>query len=313
MASHLETRSGVFGEVVIERRAPGRPHQGKALAAVQAHADDIPFYCGGLVAKLIDEGYTAYLIQTTNDEKCGPTPSIGETILANERDVDALARAVGFQRVFHLSYRNHFLDEAAATELRARLVFLFRALKVDAVTTFNPWGHGEENPDHYVTAHAVEAARWMAGMDKDYPEQVACGVAPHGVRDQYYWVSRPGQPYNRVVDIGPYLDAKVAGMAANKAQGPAGAAGSRLWDRLAAEGRRLPELGDDDETADRQYLRLFGLQAEKRLGRQYGLEYAEAFYYRGPGDFSTIDVDAAALEAYVGQHAVPLRTEGGKR
>ena len=37
------------------------------------------------------------------------------------------------------------------------------ALKIDTVITFNPWGHGEENPDHYVTGQAVEAAKWMAG------------------------------------------------------------------------------------------------------------------------------------------------------
>ena len=108
------------------------------------------------------------------------------------------------------------------------MVFLFRALKVDTVFTFNPWGHSEENPDHYVTAQAVEAARWMAGMGKDYPEQVTLGTAPHTVTEQYYWVAREGQPYNRVVDISDYMEEKVASMSANKSQGPAGSSGSRL-------------------------------------------------------------------------------------
>ena len=216
------------------------------LAAVQAHADDIPLFCAGLVAKLIAEGYTAYLIQTTNYEKCGPG-TMGETILQNEREVDVLAGELGFKQVLHLGYRNHFLDEAAPTELRARLVFLIRALKIDTITTFSPWGHWEENPDHYVTGQAVEAARWMAGMSKDYPEQLACGMQPHSVKDLYYWTCRPGQPYNTVVDIAPHLDAKVAAMSANKAQGPAGAHGRRLKERLARQGKYLPALGDDDE------------------------------------------------------------------
>ncbi|MBT4980816.1 MAG: hypothetical protein HOM86_26090 [Gemmatimonadetes bacterium] len=49
-----------IGEVTIEKRDNNqdKPHQGKVLAAVQAHADDIPFFCAGLCAKLIDEGYT---------------------------------------------------------------------------------------------------------------------------------------------------------------------------------------------------------------------------------------------------------------
>jgi len=29
-------------DLVIERNRPGKPHQGKVLAAVQAHSDDIP-------------------------------------------------------------------------------------------------------------------------------------------------------------------------------------------------------------------------------------------------------------------------------
>ncbi|MEE3235665.1 MAG: hypothetical protein VX294_15995, partial [Candidatus Latescibacterota bacterium] len=53
------------GQVQIEHKKKGKPNTGKVLAAVQAHADDIPFFCAGLVAKLVDEGYTAYLIQTT--------------------------------------------------------------------------------------------------------------------------------------------------------------------------------------------------------------------------------------------------------
>ncbi|MDE2703725.1 MAG: hypothetical protein OXI35_01550, partial [Gemmatimonadota bacterium] len=93
------------GEITVEKHTLDKPHQGKVLAAVQAHADDIPLFCAGLVAKLIAEGYTAYLIQTTNDEKCGPG-TMGETILQNEREVDVLAGELGFKQVIHLGYRN---------------------------------------------------------------------------------------------------------------------------------------------------------------------------------------------------------------
>ena len=99
------------GEVVtIERPMPGRPYAGKVLAAIQAHADDIPFTCAGTLAKLLAEGYTGYLIQTSNDEKCGPTPSLGETILSNEREVEALGRVLGLKQVFSLGYRNHLME-----------------------------------------------------------------------------------------------------------------------------------------------------------------------------------------------------------
>jgi LmbE family N-acetylglucosaminyl deacetylase len=285
--------------VIVERAAPGQPHAGKVLAAIQAHADDIPLFCAGTVAKLVSEGYIAYLIQTTNDEMCGPSPSIGETVLANEREVEALAAILGFRRCFFLGYRNHLMDDISAVELRARLIFLFRLLKVDTVLTFNPSGHHEENPDHRVTARAVEAARWMAGMDKDYPEHLAAGLEPHAVAENYFWVARDGQPYNRVVEISAQIEAKVAAISANKAQGPGGATGRRLKANLAARGLRLPLLDGEDEAVDRAYIRQFLLEDDRRMGRAHGLEYAERFYYQGPPRGS-------ALDAYIAANAVPL-------
>src|SRR5713226_325424 len=84
-------------EAVIEKSVPGKPHAGKVLAAIQPHSDDIPIFAGGTVAKLIAEGYTGHLIRTTNDECAGPG-SVGESVLANERDNREVARVLGLQR-----------------------------------------------------------------------------------------------------------------------------------------------------------------------------------------------------------------------
>ena len=35
-------------EVVVERPLTGKPHSGKVLAAIQPHADDIPFFAAGI-------------------------------------------------------------------------------------------------------------------------------------------------------------------------------------------------------------------------------------------------------------------------
>src|SRR5687768_9182133 len=292
--------------IEIEHPLPNQPHKGKVLAAIQAHADDIPFFCGGTVAKLISEGYTAYLIQTTNDDKCGPTPSLGQTILSNEQEVETMAKALGFKATFNLGYRNHFLDGESPLELRCRLVFLLRRLKVDTILTFNPHAKDERNPDHWMTGQAAEAASWMAGMDKDYPEQLTPEIRPHTVRDLYFWVARHGQPCNRIVDVSAHVDQLVEAMSANKSQGPAGSSGTALRRRLAAQGKRLPQLeqnGADDESVDRAYIRLFLLRSFKELGQRHGLEYAEPFYYVRPGDASRINRD---VDAFVAQHAVPL-------
>ena len=93
------------GEVTIERRAAGKPHAGKVLAAIQPHADDIPLFAAGTVAKLIEEGYTGHLIRMSNDDMAGPG-SVGETVLANERDNQAVARVLGLKRVFDQTAAN---------------------------------------------------------------------------------------------------------------------------------------------------------------------------------------------------------------
>ena len=284
-----------LGEMVIERDQPGRPHAGKVLAAIQPHCDDVPIFAGGTVLKLIAEGYTGYLIRTSNDEMAGSGASTGEVVLNNERDTLEVTRRLGLSKLYDLNYRNHLMDGVSRLEMRARLIFLFRLLKVDTVVCYDPWGHYEENPDHYVTASCVEAACWMAGSRWDYPEHFEAGLEPHAVSEKYYFARGP-QLVNRVVDISSYIDRKVEVNLANVTQGPAGKTGSALRARLAAQGRRLPLLGSDDDTADREYIKHFVCNDDAELGRQHGLAYAESFHYIGPPrDFATEYVEANAV------------------
>lgn len=267
-------------EVVIDRDQSGKPHSGKVLAAIQPHADDIPIFAGGLVAKLIREGYTGYLIRTTIDDAAGP--GVGaESVIANYRDNLEVARALGLKKTYDLNYRNHQMDGIERLEYRGRLIFLFRLLKVDTVITYDPWGSYEENPDHYVTAQGVEAACWMSGGNKDYPEHFDAGLRPHSVTSKYYHARGP-QRVNRIVDISSVIETKVTANLANKAQGPAGETGARLRAKLAEEGKRLPFLGNDDDTANREYIKQVVLKKDRELGAKYGVQYAEAYHYIGP-------------------------------
>jgi hypothetical protein len=92
---------------------------------------------------------------------------------------------------------------------------------------------------------------------------------------------------------------------ANLAKGPAGHLGSRLRADLAKTNRKLPLLGDDDVTADRNYIREFVMARSRELGRQYGVEYAEVFHYV-PLGASGADRDPR-VEKYIKEHAVPIK------
>jgi len=289
-------------DIYLERSLSGKPHAGKVLAAIQPHSDDVPLLSAGTVAKLIQEGYTGHLIRATNDDMgdapgLGTPGSVGQHVLGNEKDNADVARALGLNRVFDLNYSNHRLSGIQQTELQCRLIFLFRLLKVDTVFCYDPWAHDEENPDHYVLGHCVEAACWMAGRPHDYPEQLAAGLQVHTVREKYYYARRP--EITRVVDISGTVDKKVEANRMNRAKGPAGQKGSELKMDLAKRGQRLPLLDGDNLAADRAYIKEFILHRDRELGKKYGVEYAEAFHYIG--------TQPSRLDEYLRQNLVPIR------
>src|SRR6516164_2159446 len=295
-----QTRSEVF----LERAAEGTPYKGKVLLAVQAHSDDIPLMAAGTVAKLVKEGYTGYLLRATNDDMgdapgLGTPGSIGDHVLGNQRDNAEVARVLGLKKAFDLNYSNHRMGDVPLNELICRLIFLIRLLKVDTVVCWDPWAHDEENPDHVQIARGIEAACWMAGRAHDYPEQFGAGLAPHAVREKYYYARRP--EINRVVDVSGVVDQIIDANRANRSQGPAGNHGSRLRAELAKRGQKLPLLGDDDVTADRNYIREFLLARRRALGQKHGVQYAEAFHYIGGS------AGRSSVDEYIQKHAVPIK------
>jgi LmbE family N-acetylglucosaminyl deacetylase len=281
-------------EVTIERAQSGKPHAGKVLATIAPHSDDHPILAGGTIIKLIEEGYTGYLIRTSNDEKDSYDLTSGQTIAANEADNEAMAKVLGIKQVFNLGYRNHRMDDVSRVEMRARLIFLIRLLKIDTIFSYDPWGHYEENPDHYVTAQSVEAACWMAGGHLDFPEHFAAGLKPYAVREKYYYARGP-QAVNRVVDISSTIDKKMAAIRANRTM--IGNMVREFRDALAKRKLKLPELEGDPASAVRAYADLRFREGSARRGQEYGLKYAERFHYIGPD---------TSLDEYLAKHAVPL-------
>jgi LmbE family N-acetylglucosaminyl deacetylase len=294
LAAAFAAQAAAGSDVVIERAAAGAPHLGKVLALITPHLDDGPIFASGTIAKLLSEGYSGYFIRTSNDEKDSFNLSLGETVLANERDTALMAQTLGLKKVFDLSYRNHRMDDVARTELRGRLIFLFRLLKVDTVFSYDPWGQYEENPDHYVTAQAVEAACWMAGGKLDLPEHFAAGLSPHAISEKYYFARGP-QQVNRVVDIAPTLATKLATIRSCRTM--IDHMVRDLKTSLAARKLRLPNLPEDAAGANAEYVKLAFERRDAGIGAKYGLAYAEEFHYIGPDQ---------AFEKYVAENAVPL-------
>ena len=278
-------------DIVIERPAPTNVRKGQTFVLVTPHLDDGPIFAGGTVAKLLLEGCDGYFVRTSNDEKDSLDLSPGETVLANEKDTAAFVETMGLKRSFDFGYRNHRMDDVGRTEIRGRLIFLFRLLKADIVLSYDPWSHYEENPDHYVTAQAVEAACWMAGGRLDMPEHFAAGLQPHAVAEKYYFARGP-QLVNRVVDIQPVLETKLRAIRSCRTM-IAHMIGDLNAD-LTRRGRKADAVPAGD-AGIAEYARTVFAERDRRIGRAFGLEFAEQFHYIGP--------DTAAQDLFTNRHS----------
>ena len=290
-------------DLVIEKAVKGKPHKGKVFAAIQAHADDLPLYCAGLCAKMVNEGYTGHVIRMTNEDMSGPG-SVGNGMVEIEKHDPNICKALGMDKSIDLNFSKHRLETVHIQEIKMRLVFLFRALKIDTVITFDPYNSYEENPDHWMTAYATQPACWHAGGGKEYPEFRKAGIDGHSVREKYYYPRSPQghNVVNRIVDISDVIDQKVNANIASLNFGPAGINGSKLRQRLARDGKRLPILGNSDDEANFNYIKDLLFEDWHALGKEFGLEYAEAYHYIGP------DYDGySSIQEYIDENAVPLK------
>jgi LmbE family N-acetylglucosaminyl deacetylase len=291
------TQTGT-AHTVIEKAMSGQPHRGRVFVAVHAHLDDVPYFAAGLCAKLIDEGYTGYLVRTTNDEHSGGSTN-ARNILSNEQEHAAMAATLGFKDVFELYYRNDRMEEISKVDLRGRLLLIYRMLKADTIISFHP-EHAGQPTDHLITGRVAAEAASLCAVQGEYWEHGEAGFAARRIIERYYFSTSADAPFNRVVDIGPYLEKKIDAIAACKSQG-GGNLGSQLRARLSKEGKRLPLLGNNDRTADREYVRHFLLDDYHDFAKLHNLQYAERFYHIEDHPATRTKVDE-----YVAKNAVRI-------
>jgi LmbE family N-acetylglucosaminyl deacetylase len=174
------------------------------------HGDDSTIHAGGWVVQQARAGHEVTIVRITNDEKDSFSGDIPTTVRANRDEAEAAAAILGASfRSFE--YRDCEMDPLDETELRGRLVGVFREIRPDLVMGFDPRGAYEENPDHLKCARAMDDACWSANYPHSYPEQLRGGLAPHCVARRAYF-SRSRHGVNRAFDIDDVLDIKIQAM-----------------------------------------------------------------------------------------------------
>lgn len=192
------------------------PPAGQRILFILAHPDDAEFLCGGTVSLLAQEGRDLHYLLVTRGEKGSDDPTMTPERLATIREAEQ-RRAAQAHGVGIVTFLDGFVDGEVvpSLQLRAALVRVIRSWRPDAIFTFDPWHHDELHPDHRAVGICALDAIASARGRLYFPEQIREGLAPHHVRDVYYFsTDRP----NHWVDITAVVEQKIAALRCHESQ-----------------------------------------------------------------------------------------------
>jgi LmbE family N-acetylglucosaminyl deacetylase len=192
--------------------------------SIHAHPDDQEFTVGGTVAKWARAGCEIVTVCITSggagSNHHTPPDMTRETLVSIREDEQRGAcRILGVKETIFLGREDGMLEPSI--DLRRELTRLIRRYRPEAVLTGDPtvrfYGSTYMNhPDHRVAADvALDAVFPSAGTRLIFPELLKEGLEPHEVRQVYIHGSERPDTY---VDIGEFLDVKLAALRAHKSQ-----------------------------------------------------------------------------------------------
>ena len=281
--------SGICGAALAADLPLVDPPPGKVLLVAQPHHDDhtTDYGLAGVILRFIADGYKAYYVRGTNDEKDGRHGFPRNDMINLKETYDAL-RILGMEdHIVNLNWRNNFETPYALNDQREQLIFLVRKYKPDAVAGHNGWEHYQKNPGHRNLSWNYEEAYWLAGYRNVHPEHFEMGVEPH---ETYHYFGKArldwgrGHRPNMIMEM-TEAQVKVKEKAIHAHQNvyanPGGARATRT--RLARQGLYLPELEDvdDDTTAGNMMIEWNMNWISRRWGKEANVEYGEDYYYMG--------------------------------
>jgi LmbE family N-acetylglucosaminyl deacetylase len=246
---------------------------------VEPHPDDLPFFCGGTVAKLIAEGHQVSTLVVTDGEQgtLNPWYDTDEKLAAVMREEErAACRVLGVEEIEFLGLKNHFQEPTHA--LREQIVRHVRKTQPGAVFTLDPWNF-DENPDHRAVGQAVLEACSFAHFHLFHPEHLEQGLKTAMVAKVI--LGKTPNP-NSFVDISGFVDKKIEAILCYKSQ----------LELMQMEGQgRLEALGKSSPIFDNPLDDVIPVsirEIAEQEGKKANLPMAEAFHVRGLGILENI-------------------------
>ncbi len=181
--------------LLIWRLQYERPPRRRTVLAIGAHPDDIEFGCGATMIRMREEGDVTYGLVLTGGERGHDDPDSSQVRV---KEASSAARVMALSDIFVHSFSDTSLHLHKA-EIRAAIEEAIERWRPDIIFTHN---HHDAHTDHRTVFDATrEAARG--------PCTILCYENPN---------TPPSFHPGYFVDVGNYLDRKVAALACHKTQ-----------------------------------------------------------------------------------------------
>ncbi len=214
------------------------------VLTIAAHPDDVELTCAGTLLRMIDQGYSAGILDLTQGEMgTRGTPEIRAT------EANAAAAIIGAR----WRERMNLGDARLTSSIENRMAVAERIRAAKPRTVILPYWDGR-HPDHYTAAILGYEACYAAGL-----KQLGIPGAPHRPQKILYSAMYAEVTPSFIVDITPYFPRKLEAMMAFASQ-------------FAGDMREVTEL----YPAWGRLMDRITTQC-KYFGHLIGVEYAEPF------------------------------------
>lgn len=186
-----------------------------SLLVIVAHPDDAESYCGGTIARLTRAGHCVRLVVCTSGDRgshhCEVSPS--RLVKLRREEQQQAQEILGIREVLWLDYADGELSQK--TDLRDKLIRLYRQYRPDVIITFDPWKHYEFHPDHRAVGYMATESRMLADLPWICPELTLEGISAWHPQEMYLFAPEEA---NYWVDISEEIDRKVEARLAHHSQ-----------------------------------------------------------------------------------------------
>jgi LmbE family N-acetylglucosaminyl deacetylase len=202
------------------------------LMCITAHPDDEAGGFGGTLRLYHDRGVETCVICLTPGEAAtnrGGTQSDAELAAMRRKEFAGSCEILRVTRGLVLDYPDGRLDRQDLYKVVRDLTLHIRQFRPQVLITFGMEGGVTGHTDHSMASTFATLAFHWSGRSNRYPDQLKNGLVPHRTRKLYYGTADftlPNRqpiapsPATAVIDIGDYLEMKIAAFKAHTTQQP---------------------------------------------------------------------------------------------